>query len=359
MWGVQKMFRKRQMNDSQETVKETSDAVSRPTLQHSSAETAHLIGPGCARLVGGVPIWTPVAGRKLTLHPRYVKRIICYGQVDFSTALLVHLWELGTSVAFLSPHGSDLLGTLHPQASSTALMRLQHLTIAEPKFRLEIAKSIVSDKVSSTVETIRYYQRQGKGVNASQTLHELKSLNTRMGAQLATSSLLGLEGQAANQWYRYFGSLLPGDWQFQRRSAHPPADAVNALLSLGYTLATTRCTALLSAYGLDPCDGFLHELRPGRPSLACDLVEQLRVPLVDRLVLQLLARNQITHDSFDPAQQWRLKSQAFRTFIACFESEFHGIARTTNFQHQVCGQIEQWIKAIRTAAGSIQVRGAQ
>ncbi|MCA9261453.1 MAG: CRISPR-associated endonuclease Cas1, partial [Planctomycetales bacterium] len=160
-------------------------------------------------------------------------------------------------------------------------------------------------------------------------------------------ALHAVEGQAAKVWFAFFSELLPPGWPFERRTAHPPQNAVNALLSLGYSLATSRCAALLAAADLDPLVGFLHDVRPGRPSLACDLVEMLRVPLVDRLVLRLLARKQIKPESFAAqANAWRLLPDALRLFVASFEEAFHEPRRPASFEHCTCRQIEQWIESI-------------
>ncbi len=160
-------------------------------------------------------------------------------------------------------------------------------------------------------------------------------------------TLRGVEGRAAAIWYGYFATIIPSDWTFAGRKSHPPADPLNALLSLGYTLATTRCVSLLVAHDLDPRVGFLHQLRPGRNSLACDLVESLRVPLVDRLVLKLIRRRQIKADSFESHSPWRLNPDAFRLFLREFEEQFQGNSKEKNFHEILCQQIDHWIARIR------------
>lgn len=339
------MFFRKRSNST--TVHSEPDTKARLTIQHSSAETAHLVGPGYVKLQAAIPIWKPVDGRTLSLHPRYLKRLLCYGNVDLSTACLQLFWKRGIVISFLSQDSASCLGMLRPVGSRPNLPRLQHLSAEDPRFVLSLAQEIVSGKLDAAADSIRYYQQQGRGAAAGQALQSLLQLKGHVGRTHQLSSLRGVEGQGALIWFRFFASLLPAGWRFEKRSARPPADPVNALLSLGYSLATTRCGALLAAHDLDPDVGFLHEIRPGRPSLACDLVESLRVPLVDRMVLNLLSRKQIRPDSFDKeGQGCRLLPADFKNFLGHFESEFNSQRKPASFQQQTCTRIQQWIARI-------------
>jgi len=113
--------------------------------------------------------------------------------------------------------------------------------------------------------------------------------------------LRGLEGEAAACYFGVFGLLVRTDdpmFVFKGRSRRPPLDAMNALLSLFYTLLTHDCRGALESVGLDPAVGFLHRDRPGRPSLALDLMEEFRPVLADRLALSLVNRKQLTAKDF-------------------------------------------------------------
>lgn len=115
------------------------------------------------------------------------------------------------------------------------------------------------------------------------------------------SSLRGLEGEAAQVYFRVFDSFIrqrKDVFRFSGRSRRPPLDPVNALLSFLYTLLVHDCRGALETAGLDPAVGFLHRDRPGRPSLALDLVEEFRPPFADRLALSLINRRQIGDRAF-------------------------------------------------------------
>ncbi len=106
------------------------------------------------------------------------------------------------------------------------------------------------------------------------------------------STILGVEGQEASIFFKAFRRMLRNNMNFQTRIRRPPSNPVNSLLSLGYTLITTEMMSILSANGFDPYLGYLHGADYGRPSLALDLIEEFRSPVIDRLTLYLI-NNQI------------------------------------------------------------------
>ncbi len=129
----------------------------------------------------------------------------------------------------------------------------------------------------------------------------LKAALVDVQAAGALETLRGLEGNAAREYFGVFEQMIlqqKADFRFDQRSRRPPLDNMNALLSFLYTLLTNEVAAALETVGLDPQMGFLHVDRPGRPSLALDLVEELRAPLVDRLALSLVNLRQVKAGGF-------------------------------------------------------------
>lgn len=112
----------------------------------------------------------------------------------------------------------------------------------------------------------------------------------------------GLEGDAAHTYFGAYESLIKvdrNDFYFKCRSRRPPRDRVNALLSFLYSLLCNDCVSALEGVGLDPQLGFLHAVRPGKPALALDMMEELRPLLADRICLTLINRRQVTADDFE------------------------------------------------------------
>jgi CRISPR-associated protein Cas1 len=145
-----------------------------------------------------------------------------------------------------------------------------------------------------------------------------------VGAELADlDALRGVEGEAAARYFEVFDAMIASEsFRFDKRTRRPPLNPVNALLSFGYALLATDCLAAVTAVGLDPAIGFLHAERPGRPSLALDLMEEFRACVVDRMVLAMIRLGQITVDDFDrlATGECRLKDTARKAFVVEYQA---------------------------------------
>jgi CRISPR-associated protein Cas1 len=133
--------------------------------------------------------------------------------------------------------------------------------------------------------------------------------------------LRGYEGTAQVAYFSIFDNMIlnqKGEFFFHDRSKRPPEDRVNSMLSFAYTLLANDITAALETAGLDPYVGFMHQDRPGRASLANDLIEELRAPIADRFVLSLINRKQLQADDFEINENKSvyIKDVARRTFIS-------------------------------------------
>jgi CRISPR-associated protein Cas1 len=137
-------------------------------------------------------------------------------------------------------------------------------------------------------------------------------------------SLQGFEGTAGAIYYKQFGKMLK-TVGFPGRKKHPSTDPANALLSLGYVMLGNEIASLLEARGFDPAIGFLHGIRYGRHSLALDLIEPFRQPVIDRLTLRLLNRRQVTPEDFEGGESGvRLVPEAFKRYLGLYEDHLRG-----------------------------------
>jgi CRISPR-associated protein Cas1 len=248
---------------------------------------AHLVGPGTLGVTNGNLVYRPrgEGGEgPLRLSPEALRIVYCYGAVGLTEDAFGVLCHHDVEVAFLTAAGTRCKGRLvHADSSRTGLRRLQHAAFAPGGRAREWAERIVTAKIDSQLAAARHYQRHGARA-AALVIERLEEVRARC-AGAEVESLRGLEGTASAGWFGLLGELLNEPWQFRQRVRRPPTDPVNALLSLGYTWVLNRTVARCEAVGLEVNLGALHDWRPGRPSLACDLMEPLRVPAVDRWVI--------------------------------------------------------------------------
>ncbi|MGP9792036.1 type I-C CRISPR-associated endonuclease Cas1c [Roseinatronobacter sp. NSM] len=225
--------------------------------------------------------------------------IICFGQVGVSPQLMHACAEAGICITYLGWSGRFLARVEGPVSGNVLLRRVQHdRTLNDP---LPVARAMVAAKAANQRGVLRrairdYGDPDGRLDAAERRLSDVARLAL---AAPDGDRLRGQEGEAANAYFSVFANLIRvKDMLFNGRSRRPPRDAANALLSFLYVLLAADCRAALETVGLDPQMGFLHRDRPGRASLALDLMEEFRAPLADRLCLSLINRRQLGPRSF-------------------------------------------------------------
>lgn len=243
---------------------------------------------------------------RLPVH--MLEGLVCFGRVLVSPPLLGYCAEQGISVSYLSPNGRFLARVEGPVSGNVLLRREQYRRTDDAGKCADIVRNLLIGKVHNQHAVVaRGVRDHGERlpVDACDALlhagRRLKRIADRLLVENSTEVLRGLEGEAAQVYFGVFDHLVrvqDPKLRFGGRSRRPPLDAVNALLSFLYTLLTHDCRSALESVGLDPAVGFLHRDRPGRPSLALDLLEEFRPAFADRLALSLINRRQISARDF-------------------------------------------------------------
>jgi CRISPR-associated protein Cas1 len=214
--------------------------------------------------------------------------VLVFGNVQVTTQALAELLDQGVELAFLSLSGK-LRGQLTPPKARNVPLRMKQYEAAHDEaLCLGLAREVVRAKIGNSVAVLRRFRRNHPEVLAPDEIEDVEHSLAGVETAATLDSLRGFEGIAAARYFRCLSTLVPPDFAFQGRSRRPPRDPVNALLSFGYVLVGNELQSLLDAMGFDPYLGFYHSLDYGRPSLALDLLEELRAALVDRWTVSLL-----------------------------------------------------------------------
>lgn len=242
---------------------------------------------------------------RLRLPIHTLNGIVCFGVVTMSPFLMHHCAKHNVAVSFLSEYGKFLARIQGPVSGNVLLRREQYRVADIPESSSLIAKNILIGKLANSRAVVRRTLRDHSDTIDAELLKKIENHLTQYLHKLENNhsidELRGIEGQAAALYFEAFPQIItsPSDaFQFKGRNRRPPLDPVNALLSFVYTLLVHDCRSALEAVGLDPCVGYLHTDRPGRPSLALDLMEEFRSVLADRLVLSLINRKQMQGKDF-------------------------------------------------------------
>ncbi len=231
--------------------------------------------------------------------------VVCFGLVSASPPLLAACAEQDIGVSFLSEHGRFLASVRGPVSGNVLLRREQYRRADQPDARALLCGCFVQGKIINARTVLRRFLRDHGDSDSAPAIEaaaaSMADMLDRVARATTEEHIRGIEGEAAALYFSVFDGLVltrVKDFTFTTRSRRPPLDPVNCLLSFVYTLLAHDVRSALETVGLDPQVGFLHRDRPGRPSLALDVMEEFRHWLADRLVLSLVNRGQLGPKDF-------------------------------------------------------------
>ena len=267
--------------------------------------------------------------------------IVVFGRVTVTPFLIQRCAEDGRSLVWLTTTGRFTARVEGETRGNVLLRRAQHLALSEPERPRDIARQFVAAKIQNSRNLLLRGARETTDTGQHETLASAAVRLAGSLEQLRSSGGLdeirGVEGDAARTYFDgFWGMVRAGDdFKVQGRSRRPPRDRVNAVLSFLYALVRGECAAALEGVGLDPQVGYLHALRPGRPALALDLMEELRPVLADRLALTLLNRHQLQVGHFEefPGGAVHLNDEGRRVVLTAYQQR-----KTEEVQHRVLKQ---------------------
>ena len=240
--------------------------------------------------------------------------IVCFGNVMCTPSLIQLCTFNKVTVSFLSDRGRFLARVQGPVSGNVLLRREQYRKADNEHHSVHIARSIILGKIANSRSVLMRAAREQVDETALACLKKaclhLSYLSQNVSRFNSLDTLRGIEGEAAKTYFSVFDFLILSqkeEFFFKERSRRPPLDNMNALMSFLYTLLVHDITSALESVGLDPSVGYLHKDRPGRPSLALDMMEEFRSVLSDRLALTLINRLQIKGMGFKKSDSGDVK----------------------------------------------------
>ena len=263
---------------------------------------------------------------RLPLHN--LDGIVCLGHIMCSPSLMAACAKAGVTISFLTPYGGFQAAVVGSTSGNVLLRRTQYRDADDPDSTLQIAQQFVAAKIANSrsvlLRAARDTKDQGRQSALQKTAKRL-AFDVQMARQASSlDSLRGIEGESANTYFSNFNFMISSHvigFDFNGRSRRPPLDRINALMSFLYSMLTHDARSACEATGLDSAVGFLHRDRPGRPSLALDMIEEFRAFIADRLVLSLINRKQIQAKDFDVTESGAvlLKDKPRKAILAAYQ----------------------------------------
>lgn len=279
---------------------------------------------------------------RIPLHT--IDGIIAYSYTGASPALLGKCASYGKQVVFMTPGGKFLFRS-EGKVSGNVLLRKMQYGLTDEK-ALQISKNMISAKIKNSASVIRRaisdYSERIDTTRLSETYEYLKKSSVSAFNCVDKDSLRGLEGSSASTYFNVFDDMILQNkdiFFFKSRNRRPPMDNVNALLSFAYSMLTNMCVSALECVGLDPYMGVFHTERPGRCSLALDLVEEFRAPFADRFVLTAINKKYVSEKSFKEKENGAilLTDDARKDFLSLWQKKKQEV-----IMHPFLGEKVEW-----------------
>jgi CRISPR-associated protein Cas1 len=273
--------------------------------------------------------------------------VIVFGNVQFSTQVLALLASNKITVSYLYFNGKLKCQSIPPSDKNLDLRFNQYQAVNDEEFSINLIKQLLVDKIDAEIELYRNNRIKNENFTLTEIKHRMDYFKNEIYTANDYNQLLGLEGSSSKQHFEYYSFLFLKDLKFTTRTKRPPKDEVSALLSLGYTLLLPIINSFCCAAGLDVYNGFLHKMEYNRPSLALDVLEIFRAPIVDRFVLTSCNLSVFSKADFlnTELRGYYLKEQEFKKYLT-FWNKFL-TAPELDFYNQLNYAVTSLTKMIR------------
>lgn len=277
----------------------------------------------------GETICVKIGGEEKVRVPVHtIESVVCFGNTTVSTPFIQFCGERGVGLTFLSDYGK-FYGRINGPVNGNVLLRIrQYASLSDHKKAVMLAKNFVAAKIANARNVLLRSAREQNENEIQEVLrgaaNAMALIAKEVNGVASLDALRGIEGLCAQHYFSVFDQMIrvnKNDFYFHGRNRRPPMDNMNALLSFLYVLLTNDICSALECVGLDIAVGWLHAVRPGRPSLALDILEELRAPLCDRVALALVNLKQVQAKDFDSGPEGiKLTKNGKKTVITVWQS---------------------------------------
>ncbi len=304
-------------------------------------------------------------GKKVvqTIPATGLKRLVISGWNSLTGAVLDFLIRNQVDTVFMTPTGRFRARLLLDDTGHVELRQKQYVRLSDNTFKVQTAKAVVAGKLENHIRLLRRRAVQRNIPELASVALQIRALSRQLEKEDDLERIRGLEGYGARLLYGVLGTLISNDrFVFSGRNRRPPRDPVNALLSFVYTLFTNEVQNALKVAGLDPYLGALHEPGRGRPSLACDLVEEWRA-WAERMVLTLINRKVLVPEDFvfrkalkSGDRPVEMKPAVSRALIAAYEKQmehrvfYPAVDEVTSIRMIIHGQARLFARSLNDGA---------
>lgn len=263
---------------------------------------------------------------KMRIPSNLIEQIIVFGNTTISSYLIKYCSDKNIILSYVSVYG-NFYGRFYGKTNGNIILRKRQYELYKSTYSVEIVRNMILGKIVNSKNLLLRCNRdiddEEKNDKIIIQVNKLSNIINQLKTAKSIDEIRGLEGSAASIYFGCFDLLLKTNdpkMLFDKRTKYPPENNFNALLSLLYTLFTTTITSALESFGLDSSLGYMHTIKPGRASLSLDLIEEFRAPIIDKFVITLINRKQITSDDFKKTGEGiHLKENSLKKVLTLWE----------------------------------------
>lgn len=293
---------------------------------------------------------------KFPLHT--LESIVCFTYNGATPAFMGECAKRGIHLTFFSPFGKFLCRVIGENRGNVLLRKQQYRISDDKAESCLIARNCILGKVFncrwSIDRTLRDHALRVDEEKCRKAAEYLSDAMEKIKITEDLDVLRGLEGECASVYFGVFDELILNQKEtffFRGRNKRPPLDNVNAMLSFGYALLANDCAGALEGVGLDSFVGFMHRDRPGRKSLAFDMMEELRAVFVDRFVLSLINNRQVRGEHFQVSESGAVEftNEGKKKYLTAWQEHKREQITHPYLQEKICWGLVPHIQALLLA----------
>lgn len=275
----------------------------------------------------------------------YIEHLVVIGNVQITSQALKKILECGCDISYLT-YGGKYIGQTSANNSKNIFLRLaQYEWYNCEEKRMELARCIVDSKIKKQIAMIQSFQWKESKYDWKSDVAQMNKMLELLKLKTDSNEIMGVEGFCSTIYFGAFSQMLKGIVEFKTRNRRPPRDPVNALLSLGYTFLTKDMCNLIEGESFEPYLGFLHGVRYGRKSLALDMIEEFRQPVIDRFIMYLFKNEIMTEKDFrSEIDGVFLENESFGKFCKEYEKWMCGEQEFRNKMKLQCQRLKRTIQ---------------
>ena len=320
--------------------------------------TLYVLSEDAYLSLDGETVLVTVGDQKRSVPLHTLESIVCFSYKGASPALMGSCAERNIQLSFFTPNGRYLASASRSENGNVLLRREQYRIADNSDRALDIARWFISGKLYNEkyvlLRSLRDHPMQVDSELLRRASDRITAYMADVSSAASSDELRGIEGNAAGEYFGVFEEMILRNkehFSFEERNRRPPLDPVNALLSLSYSVLANDCSAALLSVGMDPYVGFLHTDRPGRKSLALDLMEELRAPVADRFVLYLINNRTLSETDFKKAENGAvlLKDDARKVFFTEWQKRKKEELRHPFLEEKIVWGLVPYVQALLLA----------